>query len=300
MVESHDWEKTLAEIKVEIIKDEDMIESKECLGSGTFGFVRKGMYKDKPVAIKELIFNTKEVTPDEVVKDILNEIKAFTIVEKLHPAIVKFYGVWKQINRICFIFELIDGKDFNLVCEQMEDKKKLEVIIELCDVLGTLHNNKLIHRDIKPSNVMIENKTGKVRVIDFGTVKIAKNENTFTVNQKGTDNYMSPELIKIIELEGDEENDVCHFSVSPKVDVWAVGCVISEIFSGYIPWKNVVGNNSSAVRKHLLKTPTFPIPNTIKVPKVIDLIKAATEVDIEKRCSILELKEMTQKVLSEL
>lgn len=303
MVESVDWEKILANINVITIKDEEIQENRNPdgnLGSGTFGCVRKGVFKGEAVAIKELIFNSKESSSDEIINDTLNEIKAFSLAEQLHPSIVKFYGVWKQPNRICFVFELIDGTDLNKICDKMDDKRKLQVVIDICDVVGTLHNKKLIHRDIKPSNVMIDNNNGNVRIIDFGTVKIAKNENTFTVNQKGTDNYMSPELIKIIELEGDEESDVCHFSVSPKVDVWAVGCVISEIFSGEIPWRSVVKNNNMAVRKHLLKGKAFPIPDNIKDPKIVNLIKMATEVSLEKRCTIWELKEATQKALSEM
>lgn len=302
MVESVDWEKQLEGIEVYFIKDDEIKENKESiLGQGTFGCVRRGVFKDATsVAIKELAFNPKDYTPDEVVKDIINEIKAFTIVEKLHPSIVKFMGVWKQSNRICFVFELIDGTDLNKCYESMDEKRKLEVIIDICDVVATLHNKKLIHRDIKPSNIMIDNKTGQVRIIDFGTVKIAKNEQTFTVNQKGTDNYMSPELIKIVEKDGDDENDECHFSVSPKVDVWAIGCVISELFSGIIPWRNLVGNKSAAVRKMLLTKPTFPIPSEIKNEKIINLIKIATDVNIDNRCSCLELKEAVQKVYKEI
>ena len=259
------------------------------------------MLGDKQVAIKELIFNPKEVTPDEVVRDISNELKAFSIVGNIHPAIVKFYGVWKQSKRICFVFELINGKDLTVVYKQMSDKRKLEVIIEMCDILAALHKHKLIHRDIKPNNIMIDNDTGKVRIIDFGTVKIAKNETTFTVNQKGTDNYMSPELIQIIELEGDDESDTCHFSVSPKVDVWAIGCVISELFSGYIPWTNLTGkNNANAVRMNLKKKKPFPIPNEITNPGISDLIKSATAINLEERVGMEEQKEAAKKVLSEM
>lgn len=300
MVDIFDIEKALMATNVIILKDEDIQESDIVLGSGTFGLVRKGMFRDKPVAIKELVFNDKEMTSDEVVKDILNELKAFSIVEKLHPAIVKFYGVWKQTNKIKFIFELIDGKDLSNVYQNLNSKEKLEITIQICDVLGVLHSNKLIHRDIKPNNIMIENSTGNVRVIDFGTVKIAKNEHTFTVNQKGTDNYMSPELIQIIEFEGDEDSDTCHFSVSPKVDVWAVGCLISEIFSGYIPWTNSYGKNAMKIRNALKKKIEFPIPQEISSMAIQNIIKSATEPELEKRCSILELKQMCIKALSEL
>lgn len=300
MVDVLDLDKTFQETNVIILKDEDIVETKEILGKGTFGTVTKGMLGDKPVAIKELIFNPKEVTPDEVVRDISNELKAFSIVANIHPAIVKFYGVWKQSKRICFVFELINGKDLTVVYKEMSDKRKLEVIIEMCDILAALHKHKLIHRDIKPNNIMIDNESGKVRIIDFGTVKIAKNETTFTVNQKGTDNYMSPELIQIIELEGDDETDTCHFSVSPKVDVWAIGCVISEIFSGYIPWTNVIGKNANAVRMNLKKKKPFPIPNEITNPGIINLIKSATAINLDERMGIEELKEAAKKVLSEM
>lgn len=303
MVEVFDLDKTFLETNVEIIKDDDIKEGTtdaDILGKGTFGTVRRGMLGDKHVAIKELIFDSKEFTPDEVVRDISNELKAFSIVGKLHPAIVKFYGVWKQSKRICFVFELINGKDLTVVYKDMSDKKKLEVVYEVCDVLAALHNNKLIHRDIKPNNVMIENESGRVRIIDFGTVKIAKNETTFTVNQKGTDNYMSPELIEIIEIEGDEESDTCHFSVSPKVDVWAVGCLISEIFSGYIPWVNTLGKNSMGIRMALKKKKPFPIPAEITNPSIINMIKAATSTSLEARCTMEELKGLASKALQEL
>lgn len=304
MVDNINWETELEGIEVVTIKDEEIEEitgQEGYLGQGTFGTVRKGKYKgEHDVAIKELIFNSNENTAEEVVNNIRNEIKAFSIAEKLHPSIVKFYGVWKQKTKICFVFELIKGKDFHKVAPEMNDKEKLQAISDICDVIGTLHNKKLIHRDIKPANVMIQKEGKKVRIIDFGTVKIAKNENTFTVNQKGTDNYMSPELIKIIELDGDEENDLVHFSVSPKVDVWAIGCVISEVFSGELPWKNLVGLNFQAVRKKLLKNTPFPIPEQIKNPKIVNLIKMACEVNLDKRCSIFELKEAVDKVISEL
>ena len=94
---------------------------------------------------------------------------------------------------------------------------------------------------------------------------------------------MCPELIKIIELEEDENTDTCHFSVSPKVDVWAVGCVISEMFSGYFPWENKVGKNVASVRKHLKKMVPFPIPENITNEKVRDIIKLSTACNIEER-----------------
>ena len=311
MVDKIDIKKQLEEANIALIKEENIEEGtnpEDLLGQGTFGFVRKGYLKDEKadVAIKELFFDPSNYSPDDVIREIMNELKAFKIVEKLHPNIVKFYGVWQQSKRICFVFELIKGKELSALYKNMSDKRKLEVVIDICDVLSVLHKNKLIHRDIKPNNVMIED-SGKVRIIDFGTVKIAKNETTYTINQKGTENYMSPELYQIIELSGKkdededdddkEEEDICHFSVSPKVDVWAVGCLISEIFSGVVPWVNVIGKNALGIRMKLKKKEPFPIPKTLENNDIREIIKKSTEVDLNKRCTIDELKAMVEDVV---
>lgn len=310
MVDKIDILKKLEEANISIINEDNIVEGRtkaDELGHGTFGLVRKGSLKKEnvDVAIKELFFDNS-YTPDEVIKEIMNELLAFKIVEKVHESIVKFYGVFIQPKRICFVFELIKGKELSSLYKNMSDKKKLEVIIDICDVLSVLHKKKLIHRDIKPNNVMIED-SGKVRIIDFGTVKIAKNENTFTINQKGTDNYMSPELLQIIESEADDDEDnddkedICHFSVSPKVDVWAVGCLISEIFSGIIPWVNLIGNkNQNAVRFKLKKKTPFPIPSSIENNDIKEAIKKCTEIDLDKRCNIDELKAMIEDIVKKL
>ena len=49
----------------------------------------------------------------------------------------------------------------------MDEKRKLQVIIDVCDIMASLHKAKLIHRDIKPNNIMVEDTTGKVRIIRF-------------------------------------------------------------------------------------------------------------------------------------
>ena len=111
MVENFDLKKQLEEIKVNFITS-DIEKSGDILGIGTFGKVHKGTYKGDDVAIKELTFeDNPDYSIEEVVRDIINEIKAFYIVEKLHPAIVRFYGVWMKDNKICFVFEMIKGKD---------------------------------------------------------------------------------------------------------------------------------------------------------------------------------------------
>ena len=75
----------------------------------------------------------------------------------------------------------------------------------------------MIHRDIKPENLFIS-KDYKIKIGDFGISRILNSSKSFANTQKGTINYMAPEMLK---KEGEYYNN--------KVDIWALGCVIYEL-----------------------------------------------------------------------
>jgi hypothetical protein len=99
----------------------------------------------------------------------------------------------------------------------------LEIARKLCAGLAAAHDKGVLHRDLKPANVMIDGR-GQVLIADFGLAALAGQLEGAQVRD-GTPAYMAPE-----QLAGKE--------VSVRSDVYALGLVLHEMFTGKQAFKN--------------------------------------------------------------
>lgn len=277
-------EDSLNALGTTIINDDEIVKIKPCIGRGGFGKVYLGKYKDQDVAIKKIKLSGEEV---DIIGEILNEIKI--VMQCQHPRFPKFYGIWKHNKSYRLIFEFIKGPTLKDIYGKMDKKQKLDVIEQLCDILNDVHQTKMIHRDIKPGNIMIE-EGNKVRLIDFGISKIASKTVTFTGSQSGTTPYMSPEYFDVMVDESTQKP----IALSAKVDIWATGCLISEILSGVSPWANKC-KNEYAIIKRLTTSSDFPIPANID-DDVKEIIKKCTQNQPSGRCTAADIKNEIAKI----
>lgn len=88
---------------------------------------------------------------------------------------------------------------------------------QLFNGLDYLHKNNITHRDIKSSNVLVDPDTGRLEICDFGSAKELR-PNEVSVSYISTRSYRAPELLYNSEF------------YTSKIDVWAAGCVLSEMF----------------------------------------------------------------------
>jgi serine/threonine protein kinase len=160
------------------------------LGKGGMGVVY--LCKDTKFlnfwAIKEVINDTTNI-------DILAE--ANILKDLNHTGIRRIVDVFYENDNIYMVQDYVEGqtlKEYVRVNGKMHTARICQIISELCDILGYLHNQNpvIIYRDIKPSNIMITT-SGKIVLIDFGISKIYKNDMKQDTVCAGSCGYAAPE-----------------------------------------------------------------------------------------------------------
>lgn len=174
----------------------------------------------KRVAVKEMISQVRDPAMREtLIRNFEREANILATLE--HPSIPRIYDYFTQNDRSYLIEEFIDGKDLEALLSEtpgfFPEEQVIQWAIELCDVLGFLHEHKpepIIFRDMKPSNVMI-NTFGHVMLIDFGIAK------TFQVGQKGT----------MIGTEGYSPPEQYKGEAGPLSDIYALGATLHHLLT---------------------------------------------------------------------
>ena len=145
-----------------------------------------------------------------------------------NPNICRIKHFFSQGEDTVIAMEYIDGvtlDDRVKLGGKMTEAEALPIIGCVLDVLEFAHLKGVYHRDIKPSNIMID-KSGQVRVIDFGIAKGKTDPNlTMTGGSCGTPSYMAPE-----QFTPSEDMDYA------KVDIYATGTTLYVMLTGQLPF----------------------------------------------------------------
>ena len=137
-----------------------------------------------------------------------------------HPNVCRVYDVGDVDGQTFFTMEYVDGEDLASLLRRigrLPQDKAVEISRQLCAGLAAAHAKGVLHRDLKPANIMLDGR-GQVVVTDFGLAGVADDIRGVEI-RSGTPAYMAPE-----QLAGKE--------VSTRSDIYALGLVLYEIFTG--------------------------------------------------------------------
>lgn len=204
------------------------------LGTGGFGAVYQGKYKGMDVAVKKLPPFVKLASGQDAgqaaYEALIREIKLASKFDC--DRLVKVYGACTDDkNKCCLIMELMTGGN---LYQRIHDRNRrrityieiLQIVNDIAEGLAYLHPF-VIHRDLKPQNILLD-KDGRAKIADFGISKVKDPSKTYLTQmtaENGTPMYMSPE-----QMNGGK--------VDEKVDVYALGCIMNEMWTRRQPWKN--------------------------------------------------------------
>jgi serine/threonine-protein kinase len=184
------------------------------LGRGGMGEVYRAddLKLGQPVALKFL--------PADVDRDPARLTQLHTEVRMArqvsHPNVCRVYDIDEVEGHTFLSMEYVDGEDLASLLRRVgrfPEDRGLEIARQVCAGLAAAHERGVVHRDFKPANVMIDG-SGRARITDFGLAGVAGE----TI-RAGTPAYMAPE-----QLAGGE--------VSARSDIYALGLVLYEIFTG--------------------------------------------------------------------
>lgn len=197
------------------------------IGEGGMATVYRGVQLslDRPVAIK--VLNATLSDNPSVIKRFKRE--SLIIAKLNHPNIIHVIdkGTTSK-GRPVFVMEFVEGITLSdgIRDRVFDFNEKVDIAVQICKGVAYAHKLDVVHRDIKPANVIVD-KEGFARLLDFGIASFFKagkeerSEETRLV--MGTEAYMAPEQHKGIAY------------TTKLSDVYSIGVVIYELFSGKLP-----------------------------------------------------------------
>ncbi|HEV8631187.1 MAG TPA: protein kinase [Thermoanaerobaculia bacterium] len=205
------------------------------LGAGGMGEVYRALDHrlGREVAIKTL--------PDAVVTDPERrarfEREARALAALTHAGIAALYEIGETDGRPFLVMELVEGETVaeRLVGGVPPLPEAMSLASQLAEGLAAAHARGVVHRDLKPANLKITPE-GKLKVLDFGLAKTGATGSSGTGEHShsptaaigltssgmllGTAGYMSPEQVR---------GEI----VDARADVWAFGCILYELLTGF-------------------------------------------------------------------
>jgi len=150
-----------------------------------------------------------------------------------HPNIIPIYEVGETADFLFIAMQLIQGRSLS---HHIKAAKKhvlpsrryipvettVTIMAQVLDGLDYAHHQDIIHRDIKPGNILMESRSKRPIILDFGIARVSRGLEQEASTIQGTPIYMPPEQIRNETPDG-------------RADIYASGIMLFEMLVSDIP-----------------------------------------------------------------
>lgn len=209
----------------------------------------------------------------------------FQLLKKINaPTIIKACDFLQNASGPVLVLEGVEGQLLSTYLKKNKLKISdfLNLALQLVDILGELHQLRIIHKEIKPSNIIINPEKMTLKLIDVsGSTKL------------------SEELFDYITLNGFEEG-LAYISpeqtgrinrpIDYRTDFYSVGITLFQMLTNQVPFQTM--DPLELVYCHIAKKPPNILEIRPDIPRVVVEIidKLLQKMPEERYASLIGLK----------
>src|ERR687886_974199 len=205
----------------------------------------------------------------------------FKILQPLDiDGILKPLALESYQNGLALILPDFEGEALtNSISTQVLNLSQFLLIgIQLSATLAQLHQNNIIHKDIKPQNILINPKTGQVKIIDFSIASCLSRESQ-TINNPNLLVRETPSMdvtsvqdigVGTLAYMAPEQTGRMNRAIDYRTDFYALGVTFYEMLTGQLPFPTQ--DALELVHCHIAKQPVPLCQRNPDIPQVISAL----------------------------
>ncbi|MFH1113551.1 MAG: AAA family ATPase [Pseudomonadota bacterium] len=176
--------------------------------------------------------------------------------------VIRAYGLEKYENTLVMSLEDFGARSLDILPETQTATigAFLRIAIRVVEIIGEIHGLNVVHKDINPSNIVMNPKTGEIKIIDFGISthadRVSNVVPSLPEGLEGTLPYMSP-----------EQTGRMNRTLDHRTDYYSLGATFYRLLTGRHLFDTM--DSLEIVHGHLAKMPRPPHEIDPGIPRAV-------------------------------